>query len=201
MGQLKVTMGSGQSIISKEDMEAYKQLTYFTEAEIKNCLQKFSELLDPTTQLKSVHDPQARVLHENVVNGLQELKVNPFATRICQVFSPNPAQLMSFEEFLDMLSSLSVATPPTVRAEWAFKIFDSDGDQLLGENDIRNVVDAITGTDETAFKSLGEKERQTVVRNVLRETDLNRTGQISLAEFKQMVVRSPDFVNNFRIRL
>ena len=91
-------MGSGQSIISKEDMEAYKQLTYFTEAEIKNCLQKFTELLDPATPMKSVHDPQAsvslihhyiytittlqtheffqaRVLHENVVNGLQELKV------------------------------------------------------------------------------------------------------------------------------
>merc|ERR1712083_1246535 len=104
---------------------------------IKNCLQKFSELLDPATPLKNVHDPQARVLHANVVNGLQELKVNPFATRICQVFSPNSGQLMTFEEFLDMLSSLSVATPPTVRAEWAFKIFDSDGDQLLGENDIR----------------------------------------------------------------
>ena len=54
-------MGSGQSIISKEDMEAYKQLTYFTEAEIKNCLQKFSELLDPNTPFKSVHDPQVRV--------------------------------------------------------------------------------------------------------------------------------------------
>ena len=52
-------MGSSQSIISKEDMEAYKQLTYFTEAEIKNCLQKFSELLDPATPFKSVHDPQA----------------------------------------------------------------------------------------------------------------------------------------------
>merc|ERR1712037_634297 len=144
---------------------------------------------------------QARVQHENVVNGMQELKVNPFAKRICQVFSPNAGQLMTFEEFLDMLSSLSVATPPTVRAEWAFKIFDSDGDQLLGENDIRRVVDAITGTEEAAYKSLGEKDRQTVVRNVLKETDLNRTGQISLAEFKQMVVRSPDFVNNFRIRL
>ena len=76
----------------------------------------------------------------------------------------------------------------------------------------RRVVDAITGTEEAAYKSLGEKDRQTVVRNVLkwgedghadtleapwksfdlcscRETDLNRTGQISLAEFKQMVVR------------
>ena len=79
----------------------------------------------------------------------------------------------------------SVATPPTVRAEWAFKIFDSDGDQLLNENDIRcsfdnqcllillwyhgrSVVDAITGTDETAYKSLDEKERQTVVKNVLK---------------------------------
>merc|ERR550525_1511671 len=127
-------MGSSQSIISKEDMEAYKQLTYFTEAEIKNCLQKFSELLDPATPFKSVHDPQARVLHENVVNGLQELKVNPFAKRICQVFSPNGSQLMTFEEFLDMLSSLSVATPPTVRAEWAFKIFDTDGRDSLQES-------------------------------------------------------------------
>jgi len=194
-------MGSSQSILSKEDLEAYKQLTYFTEAEIKNCLQRFSELLDPNIPLKSVHDPQARILHEDVVNGLQELKVNPFAKRICRVFSPNPSQMMSFEEFLDMLSSLSVATPPSVRAEWAFKIFDSDEDQLLGERDIRSVVDAITGTDETAYKSLDVGKRDTVVKNVLRETDLNRTGQISLAEFKQMVIRSPDFVNNFRIRL
>ena len=58
-------MGSSQSIISKEDMEAYKQLTYFTEAEIKNCLQKFSELLDPNIQLKSVHDPQASVTQQS----------------------------------------------------------------------------------------------------------------------------------------
>ena len=95
-----VKMGSSQSILSKEDLEAYKQLTYFTEAEIKNCLQRFSELLDPNIPLKSVHDPQAnyssfltkhilnskvtaknmtlqaRILHEDVVNGLQELKVS-----------------------------------------------------------------------------------------------------------------------------
>merc|ERR1712126_693081 len=124
--------GSGQSIISKEDMEAYKQLTYFTEAEIKNCLQKFSELLDPNTPFKSVHDPQARVLHDNVVNGLQELKVNPFAKRICEVFSPSPGQLMTFEEFLDMLSSLSVATPPTVRAEWPSRYLTRMATNFLG---------------------------------------------------------------------
>ena len=83
------------------------------------------------------------------------------------------------DKIYQILPLESVATPPTVRAEWAFKIFDSDGDQLLGENDIRSfhqhydsirrsVVDAITGTDETAFKSLDETDRKTVVRNVLR---------------------------------
>ena len=39
-------------------------------------------------------------------------------------------------KFVKFLVS-SVATPPSVRAEWAFKIFDSDEDQLLGERDIR----------------------------------------------------------------
>ena len=42
----------------------------------------------------------------------------------------------SREKFVKFLVS-SVATPPSVRAEWAFKIFDSDEDQLLGERDIR----------------------------------------------------------------
>ena len=70
-------MGSGQSIISKEDMEAYKQLTYFTEAEIKNCLQKFSELLDPATPMKSVHDPQASVsLIHQYIYTITTLKIH-----------------------------------------------------------------------------------------------------------------------------
>merc|ERR1712080_284016 len=95
---------------------------------------------------------------------------------------------MVFEEFLDMLASLSAATPTSVRAEWAFRVFDCDGDRLLGREDIRMVVDAITGP--AAGSLLGEDERDIVVKQVLKEADLNRTGQISLAEFKQMVVKS-----------
>jgi Ca2+-binding EF-hand superfamily protein len=98
-------MGSGQSLISKEDMEAYKELTYFTEAEIKTCLKRFVELLDPKVSVASIHEPGARVRLEDVMTGLQELKVNPFAERICLVFAQNQ-QFMAFEDFLDMLSSL-----------------------------------------------------------------------------------------------
>ena len=40
-----------------------------------------------------------------------------------------------------------------------------------------------------------------VVRNVLEETDLNGSGFISLVEFKQLVTKSHDFKDNFRIKL
>ena len=90
---------------------------------------------------------------------------------------------------------------------------------------------------ETLSKAKLRKNTESFHLDSCRETDLNRTGQISLAEFKQMVVRwskpfkqivemsgpssaelkcamsgktwswsnyqsrSPDFVNNFRIRI
>jgi calcium and integrin-binding protein 1 len=59
----------------------------------------------------------------------------------------------------------SDASPPWVRAEWAFKVFDCDGDSLLGRQDIRQVVDAVTGPDMRAF---GEQQREDVVSNVLK---------------------------------
>jgi Ca2+-binding EF-hand superfamily protein len=74
----------------------------------------------------------------------------------------------------------SVATPAAVRAEWAFKVFDYDGDSLLSGGDIRSVgggreatvprmvVDAITGSEPTALTALSEEMRQKVVKNVLK---------------------------------
>ena len=137
-------------------------------------------------------------------------------------------------KFVKFLVS-SVATPPSVRAEWAFKIFDSDEDQLLGERDIRlsvirhQVLSSIykgKGSLLQAIKKIiksqdgggcnnwdgrdclqkswcrkarhcGQEcpqvrqisEQRLFEHIFFRETDLNRTGQISLAEFKQMVIR------------
>merc|ERR1711936_1407143 len=143
--------------------------------------------------------------HSSKINK-HELEVIPFARRLCQVFSRNEGFLV-FEEFLDMMSVLSEAAPPQVKAEWAFKVFDYDGDNLLGKEDIRKVVQAITNSGEDFEQenmkevrlNVGEVDK--VVENVLNETDLNRTGFISLTEFKQIVTKSPDFTDNFRIKL
>ena len=84
-------------------------------------------------------------------------------------------------------------------------MFDYDEDNLLGHSDIRKVVEAITNSGEGVgadnLDRLDNAQVASVVENVLNETDLNRTGFISLTEFKQIVTKSPDFSQSFRIKL
>ena len=90
-----------------------------------------------------------------------------------------------------------------MKAEWAFKVFDYDGDSKIRQNDIRKVLDAITGEMGGQEKDvrLEKEEVDSVVKNVLKEADLNGNKSISLTEFKQIVTRSPEFAERFRIKL
>ena len=90
-----------------------------------------------------------------------------------------------------------------MKADWAFKVFDYDEDNQLGKNDIRKVLDAITGEMVGREKDvrLEKEEVDSVVKNVLKEADLNGNKFISLTEFKQIVTRSPEFADRFRIKL
>merc|ERR1711933_21201 len=100
-----------------------------------------------------------------------------------------------------MVSGLGSATPPKVKADWAFKIFDFDGDGVIGPNDIRELVDRITGgktdDEETGRNQLDEKEMENVIKHVLKEADIHRTGYIEAQEFRNLMGKSSNFAQNF----
>merc|ERR1711915_934852 len=98
-------MGGKLSKITKEEMEAYKQLTFFTEKEILDCLERFSKIVGPEilSTVDSINDDKCKVSIEHILENVDELKENPFADRLCQV-----------------------------KAEWAFRVFDFDDDGRLG---------------------------------------------------------------------
>merc|ERR1712183_438641 len=179
-------MGGNSSKLTKQEVDTYKQLTYLTEKDIMACYKRFSRLMDEETMsaVSSINDPRCWAEAAQVVERTSELKVNPFASRLCEVFAARPGRV-TFEEFLDLMSVLSEAAPPAVKAEWAFKMFDMDGDGLLGRADIGETVRLLTGPDS----ALSPTELDSVVENVLEETDLNRTGFISLVEFSQIVTK------------
>ena len=68
--------------------------------------------------VQSINDERCQVSMNDVITTLQELKVNPFALRLCQVFAQSDDFLL-FEEFLDMMSVLSETAPPQVDTESA----------------------------------------------------------------------------------
>ena len=154
-------MGSGPSLLAKEDLETYQLLTHFSRRTILHLHSRFLQMADP--EAKRAQGAEVAVRQEVVVARLSEFRANPFAARLCRVFSENK-EVMVFEEFLDMLSSLSLESPVEARAMWAFRTFDYDGDGMLGRKDVRRVVDAVTGTDMAALSS---ELREKVVSHVL----------------------------------
>ena len=109
-------MGGSPSKILREDLEAYKQLTYFTEKEIFNCLEIFSALVSDEIlgEVDSINDDKCKVVNDKIVENVKELKENPFGYRLCQIFSQGRKEMV-FEEFLDMMSVLSETAPPQVQ--------------------------------------------------------------------------------------
>ena len=210
-------MGGSSTKLEKAEEEDYKKLTFLTEKEIKICYTKFSKLMSEQQQaeLKSpetstINSQDFYITISDLIEKLPELKQNPFARRMCEVFSRNRDE-MFFEDFLDMMSVLSENAPTQVKAEWAFRIFDEDGDGRLDKKDIARVVKKMTleddqeGDEEDARNDEKAKEREEqlnkVVTQVINETDINKSESISLVEFKQMVSKSHDFEVNFRIKL
>lgn len=70
-----------------------------------------------------------------------------------------------------------------------FAFTDFDGDDMLGLNDLRQVIDRLTGPEQV----LSERDMQHLIQNILDEADLDDDGALSFAEFEHVVSKSPDF--------
>ncbi|XP_014204073.2 calcium and integrin-binding protein 1 [Copidosoma floridanum] len=184
-------MGAGKSQFTEEELQDYEDLTYFTKKEVLYAHQKFKALAPE----KVGHNKNAK-LPMNKILQYPELAVNPFNDRICKVFSSSQDGDCTFEDFLDMMSVFSDAAPKAVKAEHAFRIFDFDGDDMLGVGDLRQVVDRLTGS-----QRLSEGDMQQLIQFLLEEADLDDDGALSFAEFEHIIEKSCDFSKTFRINL
>lgn len=186
-----VRMGAGKSQFTEEELQDYQDLTYFTKKEVLYAHQKF-KVLAPE---KVGHNRNAKLPMSKILQ-YPELRVNPFGDRICKVFSSSQDGDCTFEDFLDMMSVFSDAAPKAVKAEHAFRIFDFDGDDMLGVGDLRQVIDRLT-----APQRLNDNDMQQLLQYILDEADLDDDGALSFAEFEHIIEKSSDFSKSFRIRL
>lgn len=135
-------MGQSQSVFQDEQIEQYSECTFFTRKDILRLYKRFSQL-NPVKINSRIADVCTRLNYEEV-KQLPELRVNPFRDRIIEVFSTDGHGL-NFEDFLDLFSVFSERAPWDLKATYAFRIFDFNGDSAICKDDIEQVLTCLTG--------------------------------------------------------
>lgn len=184
-------MGGGSSIFTEQELNDYQELTYFTKKEIHHVFKSFKNLSPkPEAVTKTTK------LSRDGLFELPELKVNPFKDRIVRVFSSSGDDSMTFEDFLDMMSVFCDNAPLSIKIEYAFRIYDFDEDDSLGRDDLRKLIDRLTGE-----MKLGESDMEQLIQTIIDEADLDNDDGLSFAEFEHKMTKNPEFVTSFRIRM
>ena len=184
-------MGASYSYFSEEQLTEYQELTYFTQKEIIHCYDRF-RALDPKAIDKDLH---AKIQQRKIVH-LPELMVNPFRDRICKIFSTSGDGDLTFEDFLDMMSVFSEGAPKYVKVEYAFRIYDFNGDNYICRKDIKRILDRLCGSNKLSTENV-----KAVVQNIMNGADLDEDEKLSFSEFENCIQKAPDFVNSFQIRM
>ncbi|XP_039201940.1 calcium and integrin-binding family member 4 isoform X3 [Crotalus tigris] len=118
--------------------------------------------------------------------------MNPFRDRICKVFSTDG--YFTFEDILGMASVFSYLACPTLKIEYAFRIYDFNNDGFIDEEDLQNVIRRLINKN-----NLSEEEIVSLANHILEEADLDNDRMLSLAEFERAMIKSPDFLKSFKI--
>ncbi|KAG0427221.1 hypothetical protein HPB47_025728 [Ixodes persulcatus] len=135
-------------------------------------------------------DRNAKLPMDKILN-MPELEVNPFRDRICKVFSSSNDGNMTFEDFLDMMSVFSDKAPRSVKTEYAFQIFDFNGDDMLSPEDLRQIISRLT---QKGGQVLQQHEIKQLIENILKEADLDEDRLLAYAEFEHAISKAPDFM-------
>ncbi|MCL4135488.1 UNVERIFIED_CONTAM: hypothetical protein GTU68_050696 [Idotea baltica] len=188
-------MGQGRSQFTEDELEDYQHLTYFTKKEILYAHKRFKELAPE----KVNHNRNAKLPMRKILT-IPELRANPFGDRVCMVFSSAKDGSCTFEDFLDMMSAFSDAAPKSVKAEYAFRIFDFDGDDYLGREDLENTIERLIHPQRFKDEDLSVRHVfheahpfQILVNRIYEEADLDDDGMLAFAEFEHVISKSPDF--------
>ncbi|XP_019532010.3 calcium and integrin-binding protein 1 [Aedes albopictus] len=184
-------MGSGESLLSAEQLDEYAELTYLTRWEVLLILKKL-QVLAPDGLARDLH---MRFSCRKIMDVFPQLKYNPFRDRLFKVFSSAQDTRCSFEDILDMFSVMSENCPQHVKAAWAFRVFDFDNDSMITKEDIFTMCDRLTKYDR-----LEPDEKETIAEVLLKELDLHNNGSLGEFEFIHVIAKVPEFQHSLTFK-
>ena len=148
--------------------------------------------------------------------ALGELRANPFAPRILELFSEDGSGSLTFENLVAMVSALNGRGSTEEQVIWAFALWDLDGDDVIGREDVRCGLDLLTNgaarlgdyasarlpqgfADELGTDRLNGPQLDALANALTREADPDGNG-IEFNEFRRLAATVPDLLWCIRLR-
>jgi serine/threonine-protein phosphatase 2B regulatory subunit len=172
-------MGANTSSLLSEEIEEIARQSNLTQTEIKRLYNRFQKL----------DRNQSGTLEADELMMIPELAMNPLVPRIVAVFDS-----VNFRQFVNHLGVFGPNGAVEDKIEFAFRIYDVDGDGFVSEDDLEAVLRMMVGD------NIGDDSLHRVIRKVFSDADKDGDGLISRAEFCS-AVDVADIANRLTITL
>lgn len=171
-------MGQNSAKLSSNDVKDLKTITYFDKNELQQWYRDFMRECPEGVLRKG----EFRAIYQQFFPAGDSTN---FAGFVFDVFDSNKRGSISFREFIVALSVTSRGTMDE-KLDWAFSLYDLDGDGYISKAEMMTIVDAIylmvgTVLDLPQDENTPEKR----VAKIFKQMDLNRDGKLSKDEFRE----------------
>ncbi|KAJ3159644.1 Calcineurin subunit B type 2 [Geranomyces michiganensis] len=163
-------MGQASSRLQADELEDLQSISNFSEAQIKTLYSRFKHLDKDNSGSISVEE----------MTAIPELAMNPLANRVVAVFDADGRNEVNFRQFVEALSVFSKSAKRDQKLNFAFKVYDVNGDGVIDGSDLFHILKLMVGS------NLSDAQVQSLVDQTILEADvLDKDGAISLQEFKR----------------
>ncbi len=159
-------MGANTSALLSEEIEEIARQSNLSQPEIKRLYKRFQKL----------DRNQSGTLEADELMMIPELAMNPLVPRIVAVFDA-----VNFRQFVNNLGVFGPNGTTEAKVDFAFRIYDVDGDGFVSENDLATVLKMMVGDNMT------DDALNRVVKKVFAQADKDGDGLISRDDFSEVV--------------
>uniref|UniRef100_A0A4X2JSP0 EF-hand domain-containing protein n=1 Tax=Vombatus ursinus TaxID=29139 RepID=A0A4X2JSP0_VOMUR len=88
-----------------------------------------------------------------------------------------------------MASVFSAQACPSLKIEYAFRIYDINENGFIDEDDLKCIIQRLLNT-----TNVGDELLNNLTKHILGESDMDNDRMLSFSEFEHAMSKSPDFM-------